>query len=70
MYAIGLRHPRDTDGAACIDGFARDSARTSTPGRSSRGRSERFGYRSGARTGAFGFLAGSRAGGHGPGAGA
>ena len=62
MYAIGLRHTRDAFGAACIHGLARAGARTGTPGRTGRRRSERFGHRSGSRTGTDVALRGSGTG--------
>ena len=68
MYAIGLRHTRDADGAARVHGLSGPGADTGTAGRTGRGRSDGFGHRSGARTGAYGAVPGSRVGDDGPGA--
>ena len=58
MYAIGVRHTRDADGAA--NGGPALVGDTSAPGRTGRECSERGSHRPGARTGAYFALSGSR----------
>ena len=62
MYAIGLRHSRDADGAACIYGSTRAGTRPGTPGRTGCGESELIGNVSCARAGALVAVFGSGAG--------
>ena len=62
MYAIGLRHPRDADGAARVNGVCSPGADTGTPGRTGCVRPDGFSHGSGARTGAHVAVPGSRVG--------